>query len=224
MPLAVKIVIAMGLGMVAGLVLGERAEPLARLGAIIIDMIKGLAGPLLLFAVLDAFLRTEIRARSGAVMVAIALTNAAIALAIGLGLSNLLQPGRSLRIADEETLAAAGSDFARAARGVDPSRTIRFLDELIALVPTSLVRPIVDNAVISIVIVAVLLGLALRGAKAEQRARGETSYLAVERGVATTFRAIEFILSWAIQLVPLAVFGVVARTVGHYGFRPFARA
>ena len=74
---------------------------------------------------------------------------------------------------------------------------------------------------ISIVIVAILLGTALRRAKSEQIGRGESSYLAVESGVVTTFRAIEIILSWAIQLVPLAVFGVVARTVGRYGFEPF---
>lgn len=221
-PLALKIVIAMGLGIVAGLVLGERAEPLSKLGALIIDMIKGLAGPLLLFAVIDAFLRTEVKARSGGVMVAIALINAVIALAIGLAISNLIRPGLYLHLAEDATTAAAGVDLFRAARGVDPSRTIRFLDELVAFIPTSLVRPIVDNAVISIVIVAILLGASLRRAKAEQIARGERSYLAVERGVATMFRAIEVILSWAIQLVPLAVFGVVARTVGRYGFRPFA--
>jgi DAACS family dicarboxylate/amino acid:cation (Na+ or H+) symporter len=94
LPLAAKILIAMALGIVAGLVLGERAEPLRQLGSLIIDMIKGLAGPLLLFAVIDAFLRTEVRARSGGVMVVIALTNACIALAIGLALSNAIQPGR----------------------------------------------------------------------------------------------------------------------------------
>src|SRR5947209_1240342 len=88
LPLAAKIVIAMGLGILAGLLLGERAEPLSKLGSLIIDMIKGLAGPLLLFAVLDAFLRTEVKARSGALMVGISLTNAIFALTIGLTLSN----------------------------------------------------------------------------------------------------------------------------------------
>jgi Na+/H+-dicarboxylate symporter len=221
LPLAAKILVAMALGIVAGLALGERAEPFRKLGAIIIDMIKGLAGPLLLLAVLDAFLRTEVRARSGAVMVAIALTNAAIALAIGLLLSNVLQPGLTLRLVDDPTASVAGADMARSAKALDPNRKIDIFEELVALVPTSLVRPIVDNAVISIVIVAVLLGAALRKAKAEQIARGESSYRAVERGVVTMFRAIEVILGWAIQLVPLAVFGVVASTVGRYGMRPF---
>jgi Na+/H+-dicarboxylate symporter len=221
LPLAVKILVAMALGIVAGLILGEQAEPLKKLGSIIIEMIKGLAGPLLFFAVLDAFLRTEVRLKSGGVMVAVALLNAAIALGIGLGLSNALKPGTRLHIADDTTAAAAGVDLARSGKGIDASRKIDFVDELVGLIPTSLVRPIVENAVISIVIVAVLLGAALRTVKAEQVARGEDSYLSVERGVETTFRAIEVILSWAIQLVPLAVFGVVAHTVGRYGFRPF---
>jgi Na+/H+-dicarboxylate symporter len=221
LPLAGKIIIAMGLGIVAGLVLGERAEPLSKLGALIIDMIKGLAGPLLLFAVLDAFLRTEVKARSGALMIGISLTNAVFALAIGLTLSNVFQPGRHIQIIYDEPAARAAADLERAARNVGSTRTIHFVDELVGLIPTSLVRPIVDNAVIAIVIVAVLLGAALRKVKAGQLARGEDDYLVIERGVATLYKAIEILLSWVIHLVPLAVFGVVAKTVGHYGFEPF---
>jgi Na+/H+-dicarboxylate symporter len=220
-PLAAKILIAMGTGMIAGLVLGERAAPLSKVGSLIIDMIKGLAGPLLLFAVLDAFLRTTIRARSGAVMIAISVTNGLIALGIGLSLSNLIQPGRHIHATFDEPAARAASEFATAASNVDRTRTIQFLDELVALIPTSIVKPIVENSVISIVIVAVLLGAALRRVKTLQLARGEEDYLPIELGVGTIYRALEVILTWVIQLVPLAVFCVVAKTVGVYGFRPF---
>jgi Na+/H+-dicarboxylate symporter len=219
-PLAAKIVLAMILGMIAGQLLGDRAEPLSKLGSVLIDVIKGLAGPLLFFAVIDAFLRTKVQARSGAIMVAISLTNGLIAIAIGLTLSNVLQPGRFLPQSDEISLRRASDELARASRSVDPDRTISFVDDLQRLVPTSLLKPLVDNAVISIVMIAILLGAALRKAKTEQMARGETTYQSIERGVVTLYRAIEIVLSWAIQLVPLAVFGVVARTVGRYGFRP----
>jgi Na+/H+-dicarboxylate symporter len=219
-PLAAKILIAMILGMVAGQILGDRAEPLSKLGSILIDMIKGLAGPLLFFAVIDAFLRTKIQARSGAIMVAISLTNGVIAIVIGLTLSNILQPGRFLPQTDESSVRRATEELSRVGKSVDPNRTISFIDDLQGLVPTSLLKPLVDNAVISIVIIAILLGMALRKAKTEQIARGETAYQSIEWGVLTLYRAIEIILSWAIQLVPLAVFGVVARTVGRYGFRP----
>src|SRR3954468_7880349 len=93
-PLVARILLAMVLGAVVGVWLGPRAARLGLIGQAIIDMVRALAAPLLLFAILDAFLRTHVRARSGAIMVAIALTNAAIAIVIGLTLSNVLKPGR----------------------------------------------------------------------------------------------------------------------------------
>src|SRR4051794_29543751 len=96
LPLAGRIVLAMILGAATGLILGRRAAPLGRLGSVVIDLIKALAAPLLFFAVIDAFLRTEVRLRSGLRMVAIAAFNATLALAIGLTLSNVLRPGASM--------------------------------------------------------------------------------------------------------------------------------
>ncbi len=55
----------------------------------IIGLIKTLAVPLLFFAVIDAFLRTHIPLRSGLILLAITLTNGALAIAIGLTLSSL---------------------------------------------------------------------------------------------------------------------------------------
>jgi len=221
LPIAALILIAMLLGVVAGVALGDRAEPLSKLGSIIIDLIKGLAGPLLFFAVLDAFLRTRIEARSGGILVAISLTNAFIAIGIGLTLSNTLHPGRWLRVDDTAAVSLASGDLSKAGRGLDPGRRISLVDEVVGLVPTSLFRPLVENAVISIVAIAILLGAALRTVKNDQIARGISDYTAIERCIATSYAAVEVVLSWAIRLVPLAVFGVVARTVGRYGFRPF---
>ena len=66
-----RILVGIALGAIAGEILGAKAEPLAQVGTVILDMIKGLAGPLLLFAVLDAFLRTRVQPRSAGLMVAI---------------------------------------------------------------------------------------------------------------------------------------------------------
>ncbi|MGK3847814.1 cation:dicarboxylate symporter family transporter, partial [Enterococcus faecium] len=56
--------------------------------------------------------------------------------------------------------------------------------------------------------------------KAEQMHMGETGYRAVEDFVTTAFRGIEVILGWVISFIPLAVFGVVARTIGRDGLQP----
>ncbi len=220
-PMVARIAVGIALGVLVGEVWGRDAEPLARLGAVILDMIKGLAGPLLLFAVVDAFLKTEVRGRDAGAMVAISAINAAIAIGIGLTLSNVLQPGRSLRVGEQAGSAVARSEFDRMAKSVAPGRTIDFVQDLASYLPTSLFKPLVDNAIISIVILAVLIGLALRKVKGEQEARGASGYRAIEDGVGACYRGIEIILGWAVALVPLAVFGVVAKTVGLYGFRSF---
>lgn len=236
-PFAAKIVIAMLLGLAAGLIWGEQTAPLSKLGSVILDLIKALAGPLLFFAVLDAFLRTEVRARSGWLMVGISLTNATLAIVIGLTISNVLHPGRALKVetpsvasagdrgegqggSSGQALARAKQEFGAMAKKVEPSRKIEFFDDLIGLVPTSVVRPFLDNAVISIVLVAVMGGAALRRVKSEQIRAGRAGYRVVEEFAATAYRAIEVILAWVILLVPIAVFGVVASTVGKYGLEP----
>jgi len=220
-PMVARIGAGIALGVVVGEVFGARAEPLAAIGTVILEMIKGLAGPLLLFAILDAFLRIKVQARGARLMVGISLTNAAIAIAIGLTLSNVLQPGRSFELAGKSASLNAQAEFRTMARQVAPGRTIDFVKDLVGLLPTSMLRPIVDNAIISIVILAVLGGLALRRVKDEQIALGVSGFRPVEDGIATAYRAIEVILGWVIALVPLAVFGVVARTVGLHGFRSF---
>jgi Na+/H+-dicarboxylate symporter len=215
--MVLRIVVGIALGIVVGEVFGPRAKPLAQIGRVILEMIKGLAGPLLLFAILDAFLRTNVRARSARLMIGISMTNAAIAIAIGLTLSNTLQPGRSFEFPGRAADSSAQDEFQKEARQVAPGRTIDFLKDLVELIPTSILRPIVENAIISMVILAVLGGLALRKVKMRQLDRGEFGFRPVEEAISTIYQAIEVILGWVIALVPFAVFGVVASTVGLHG-------
>ena len=216
-PFALKVLLGFALGMVVGLVAGERIAPLSLVGSTILGVIKGLAGPLLLFAILDAFLRTELRGRSAGRMVAISLTNALLALLIGLTISNILQPGRALTIGEATESAERMQGLERE---VGPGREIDFLGDLLRTIPSSVVRPFLDNSVIGIVLIAVVSGLALRRVKAEQAARGREEYRVVEALVSSGFRAVEVLLGWAVALVPLAVFCAVAATVGKQGLEP----
>lgn len=214
-PMIARILGAMALGVLVGAWKGEAAGSLGRIGEIVIDMVKALAAPLLFFAILDAFLRTEVRARSGAIMVAISAINAAIAVVVGLALSNTIRPG-------ERFASTIPADPEALKRYQVYSKTgVAFLDTLLGHLPTNVFRPFVDNAVITIILLAVLGGAALRRVKDEQKARGDRDYEAVEGLVATAFRAVEVMLGWVILLVPLAVFAAVATSVGKYGFGVF---
>src|SRR5262249_25316156 len=96
-------------------------------------------------------------------------------------------------------------------------RKITFLDTIAGYVPTSIVQPFAENSIITVILLAVLAGVALRRVRNEQEARGEEGYRVVADLVATAFRTVEVILAMVLTLVPLAVFGVVAQTVGRYG-------
>jgi Na+/H+-dicarboxylate symporter len=189
-------------------------QALGTAGGLVVNFIKGLAGPLLFLAVVDAFLKTSVEGRAAGRMIRISAINAMFALAIGLLLSNLLRPGDYLNLT--ETRAIAGS----ATGGFEP-RKINFLGDLIGFVPTNAIQPFVENSILSIVILAVLAGAALRAVKNEQIKAGADDYLSIERMVATLYRSVEIALGWIIRLIPLAVFGVVTRTVAKDGFGPF---
>ena len=95
-PLYLQICAGMALGLLLGPLLGSQASGLGELGRLVIQLIKAAATPLLFLSIVNAILKTEIRGRAAVRLLFWATFNASIALAIGLGISNLFQPGRSL--------------------------------------------------------------------------------------------------------------------------------
>jgi Na+/H+-dicarboxylate symporter len=209
-PLYLQILTGLALGVATGVLLGKDASVLGEIGRLVIQLVKLFAVPLLLFAILDAFLKTEIAARAAGRMIVITSINTTIALAIGLGLSNWLQPGRHMTLP-----AIAGAPAAA------PTGKIEFLKTVSGYIPTNFVDPFRENLVITIILLSVAVGVALRAVKREQTSRGETGYRAIEDLVGTAFRSTEILIAWVIRLIPFAVFGVVAKTVGEQGFAPF---
>lgn len=201
-----RILLGLALGLPVGWYLGADAAVLGEIGKVVIQAIKLAAAPLLVFTIIGAVLTTEVSAKDGARMGFFCAVNAVLALGIGLLLSNVLKPGLHLTAAGgangEALAAAAGKKLGLAA----------FLGNF---VPPSLVQPLADNAIFPLVVLSLAFGLALRKLKN----MGE-DVSSVEKAVATLRRAMEVLLSWIIQAVPLAVFGVVASSIGKYGVDP----
>ncbi|MFO0547104.1 MAG: dicarboxylate/amino acid:cation symporter [Polyangiaceae bacterium] len=212
-PLSLQIIAAMVLGLALGPLVGKQATPLAEVAKLVIQLIKAFATPLLFLAIVQAILKTEVSLRAGARMIGFALVNATIALTIGLVLSNLLRPGDHLAavVSTGDKPPAAIAEYAN--KKIDLTKT------LISHVPQNVVSPFAENAVIAIVILALFLGFALRRVREEEQGSG--GHRIIEEVVTTLLRVSEVVLSWAIKLVPLAVFAVVTKTVGEYGFAPF---
>jgi len=186
---------------------------LGEIGVVVIQLIKAAAAPLLFLAVVSSILKTEIRGRSALRLVFWALVNATIALSIGLLISNLFSPGKSLvGFAPENPAAAA----AYANRTIDLFATLR------STIPTSFVTPFAENLVLSIVFLALLFGIGLRRVRQRELEQGGQAFRVIEDGVTTLLSLMEVVLGWVIRLIPFAVFGVVARSVGEHGYAPLA--
>jgi Na+/H+-dicarboxylate symporter len=209
-PLYAQILAGMAAGLVVGPLLGKGAAGFGEIGKLVIQLVKAAATPLLFLSIVHAILTTEIRGRSAFRLLFWAMLNASIALTIGLAVSNLFHPGTTL----------AGFAPINGAAASAYSKKLDFAAVLDGFVPTSFVEPFVDNVVLTIVLIAVLAGAALRSARREQVEAGSAKFRVVEDAVETLLRVMEVILGWVTRLIPFAVFGVVARAVGEHGYAP----
>ncbi|MEQ1918294.1 MAG: cation:dicarboxylase symporter family transporter, partial [Elusimicrobiota bacterium] len=204
-----RIILGLLAGLPVGLYLGADAAVLGEIGKVVIQAIKLAAAPLLILTIIGAVLSTHVDGRDGARMGFFAFVNSVIALSIGLLLSNLLKPGLHLA-------AAATSGNGEAALAAAAGKKLGLAAFMSNIVPPSLVQPFIDNAIFPLVVLSLTFGLALRKLKnAGEPVAGIETAIGVMRG------AMEVILSWIIQLAPLAVFGVVASSIGKYGLSPF---
>jgi DAACS family dicarboxylate/amino acid:cation (Na+ or H+) symporter len=206
-PLYLRIVGALVLGIGAGLLLGERAEALKQVSDLVLRLLAALATPLILIAVIHALASAEINGRMAKRLIFLLGTNTLMAIFIGLLVANTLQPGR---------LATVSRPAAETA-----SRTFDPWQFLAGNIPESLLGPLVENNVIAVIFIALAFGIALRVVRRRQTGVGETGYRAVEDLVGTAFRCLMVVLHWVIDILPFAVFAVVARLVGTQGFQPF---
>lgn len=202
-PLYLRILIGFGLGIVAGLLLGQSAEPLEIPSTLVLRILGALAPPLILLAIVDALMNADLPRGSALRLLGLLLLNTVVAISIGLVVANVLQPGRWTKVEPD------AADEAEVEGPVDPLTL--FLDN----VPRSAVGPFTDDGkVIGVIMIAVALGIAMRGVKTR---RIETVADVVDVGL----KLLIVVLHWIIEVIPLAVFGIVASIVGTKGFSDF---
>jgi DAACS family dicarboxylate/amino acid:cation (Na+ or H+) symporter len=199
LPLYLRILIGLLLGLVAGAVLGPNAKSFDLPARLILRVLGALAPPLILLAVVHALITAELHGRLALRVGRLLVQNTLVAILVGLAVANLLRPGQHARLAPPATPPSAKGDVVTA---------------LLDNIPSSLLGPFVENKVIGVVLIAVAFGIAARQLPADKRKLAEDV-------VSLGFSCIITVLGWVIALVPLAVFGKVASTVGTSGFQPF---
>ena len=228
-PLYVRVIIAVALGALVGVIVGKgeivfgiTTGDLGAIGLLVIRMLKMLAVPLVLFAVLDAIARTNVSVTQGLRLLAICLVNVSIAFTIGLALMNTIRPGDSWRGHIQELAGLTHEQMKKAPEGTSLSP----LDNLQKWIPESVAQPFEENNVIAIVLLAILAGAAIRRVRSDAEKEdddGESTRAinAVIDGIAGGYKILMRMLTWVVEIVPYGVFCVVAMTIGKAGFETF---
>jgi Na+/H+-dicarboxylate symporter len=202
-PLYARILIALVLGLVTGVLLGERAIYFEVPSRVILQLLGALAPPLILIAVTHVIMTTEIAGKMAGRLAILLLLNTTVAILIGLAVANVMRPGTWSQLKAPEPPATSES------KAVSPAEL------LVQNIPKSILGPLGDRQnIIGVIFIAVAFGVALRGVKGREVNN-------VQDLVETAYKVLLTVLHWVIQIVPIGVFAIVAKVVGTEGFGPF---
>ncbi len=196
------------LGLVLGVLLGWVARTtgaawlgttLDRVGGIFVQLLKLAVGPLVFLAITVSI--TNLRNVSNAARLATRtllwfMATSLIAVAIGLGIGLLTDPGAGTGLSPKD--------------GARPENTGSWLDFLTGIIPTDVVTPFTELKVLQIVFLAAVAGIA--ALKLGEKAAPLLSF--AEAALALLQKA----LWWVIRLAPLGTLGLIGNAINVYGW------
>ncbi|MEE2059041.1 cation:dicarboxylate symporter family transporter [Rhodococcus artemisiae] len=203
--LYIGVIVAVVAGVIVGWQAPETGKSLGVLGTMFVDLIKMMISPVIFCTIVLGIGSVRAAAsvgRIGGLALAYFIGMSTVALAIGLGVGNLLDPGSGLTL-DPATAdsGAALAEQAHAAGG-----TAEFISSII---PTSLLSSLTAGSVLQTLFVALLVGFAIQGIGKS----GEP----ILRGVAHIQKLVFKILTMILWLAPIGAFGAIANVVGQTG-------
>ncbi len=202
--LYVAVIVAVAAGIAVGLVAPAFAVELKPLGQAFVALIKMMIQPVIFCTIVIGVGSVRSAARVGkvgglAMLYFVVMSTAA--LAIGLIVGNLLNPGSGLHIT--EATASAGAE--QAAETGHASTT----EFLLGIVPDSMLSALTSGEVLQTLLIALLVGFALQA----MGSAGEP----VLRGVGHLQRLVFRVLAMIMWVAPIGAFGAIAGVVGETG-------
>ncbi len=197
--LYIAVIAAVVLGALVGGFFPDLGVALKPLGEAFVNLIKMMISPVIFCTIvlgIGSVRQAAQVGRVGGLALGYFITMSTFALAIGLVVGNLVQPGSSLEV-----------DGSYEAPEGESGGTTGFLLDLI---PTTLVSPLVEESVLSTLFVALLVGFAIQGL-------GATGQSAL-RGIGVFQRVVFKVLAMIMWLAPIGAFGAIAAVVGETGW------
>jgi aerobic C4-dicarboxylate transport protein len=201
--LYIAVIVAVLLGIGVGFLFPDFAIELKPLGTGFVNLIKMMISPII-FCTLVLGIGSVRQAASvgkvGGLALVYFLVMSTVALAIGLVVGNLVQPGSGLNLT--EKLRDAGQ---KQAEGAHEGTT----DFLLGIIPKTIVSSLTEGQVLQTVLVALLVGFALQA----MGSKGQP----VLDGIAHIQRLVFKVLSMIMWAAPVGAFGAIAAVVGAAG-------
>jgi Na+/H+-dicarboxylate symporter len=180
--------------------------PLEVPSKLVLRLLGALATPLVFTAIVQALMHAELPKGSAFRLVSLLVLNTLVAIFIGLLVINTLRPGKWTHVEEPPKQAEEDKEKKPAANPM-----AQFLDNI----PKSVLGPFTDEGkVLSVIMLAVAFGIALRRLK-------EKRIATVADVVDVGFQSLLTILHWIIEVIPLAVLGIVAGIVATKGLGGF---
>ena len=203
--LATKTFIGFGLGIVIGLVFGEKATIVKPLATIILNMIKMIVVPMVFFSITAgvASLGDLKKLRNiGVKVVGLYALTSALCVGLGLIMANIINPGKGFDL----TALSQSTDYEAQAM---PS----IIDTLIDMFPSNIFTSFTNTNMLQIIVFSVFLGVALimMGKEGER----------LLAGVQSCANAMYKITAIVMEFSPIGVCALLADSVGAYGLKIF---
>lgn len=203
--LAAKTFIGFGLGIVIGLVFGEKATIVKPLGTVFLNMIKMIVVPMVFFSITAgvASLGDLKKLRNiGVKVVGLYALTSALCVGLGLIMANIINPGKGFDL----TALSQSTDYEAQAM---PS----IIDTLIDMFPSNIFTSFTNTNMLQIIVLSVFLGVALimMGKEGER----------LLAGVQSCANAMYKITAIVMEFSPIGVCALLADSVGAYGLKIF---
>ncbi|WP_308258072.1 cation:dicarboxylate symporter family transporter [Pseudonocardia lacus] len=196
--LYIAVIVAVLLGIAVGLLFPDLGKALKPLGDGFVSLIKMMISPIIFCTIvlgIGAIRQAATVGRVGLLALGYFLTMSTFALAIGLVVGNIVQPGAGLDIAG--------------APGYEAPEAESTGDFLLDIIPTTLFSPLVGESVLSTLFVAMLVGFAVQ---ALGRSGGP-----ILTGIRHIQRLVFRVLAMIMWVAPIGAFGAIAAVVGSTG-------
>jgi aerobic C4-dicarboxylate transport protein len=201
--LYVAVIVAVLLGIAVGFAAPDVAKQLRPLGTGFVNLVKMMISPIIFCTIvlgIGSVRKAASVGRVGGLALAYFLTMSTVALAIGLGVCNLIHPGAGLNLT--QALAKTGQE--QASGGAETTT-----DFLLGIIPTTLVSALTEGQVLQALLVALLVGFALQS----MGDRGQP----VLNGIGHLQRVVFKVLAMIVWAAPVGAFGAIAAVVGAAG-------